>query len=59
MYGTSYEGSPRICWINNMLEWSGDVYGTESVGAKQDLMKKIVVEFFCISHRTSVMKIHT
>jgi len=24
--GTRYHGAPRLCWINNVLEWSGKTY---------------------------------
>jgi len=24
--GTRYIGSPRMCWINSILEWSGKTY---------------------------------
>jgi len=23
---TRYQGAPRMCWVNNVLEWSGKTY---------------------------------
>jgi len=53
---TSYQGAPQNGTSNNVLEWSGDTSGTETVDTRQDHVEKIVVGFFSISRRTSAMK---